>query len=488
MSAWVLLALCSLLAGIIVRQGPEVAGRRPLVSANSVFILLVILYVIFPAFSLLLNDGSYFWAPGYGGIESVALTLQVVAVGLIAYSGVTQLMRSRHGHGDAISSREAEMLADTRPPGVGALELLTTTYLLIGGLALKLYLIQTTGGFEMMLLRLSGSSRELSGAGGLEADSLGVRTLSGMADAAATWALVRALSLKRLVLPWTLVWLLVIALSYVTVGKRLAILLPILAVVMAVHQYRRFLSLRWFPVAVGSAFLIGMGTLLFRIFVPARLSSVDIDLNQVEYARGSLFGFYFNSLEFSTVEMMSVAILARDEIISLFGGFENAFYELFVAPFAYTIPRAVWLEKPVQIFDLSYAVSSAVLGIPVEDASVGYITTIFGNAWVLGGLIGVFLSLAALAVVNSLVDGLLVNDRRWSPMRVVGYAFLVMLTFHLFRMGTAAWAFLIGVVQQYGYLLGLALLAAAYVADQSWVRRAHELKERGITDRSRHRT
>lgn len=318
-------------------------------------------------------------------------------------------------------------------------------------------MVLTTGGFESMLLRLSGNARETGQVSGLDAGDIGVRTLSGVADAAATWALCSALARRKNVYTWCAIWLGVLMLSYATVGKRLTLLLPILAVALAVHYFVRPLSAKLFPAAVIGALAFGMATLLFRVYAPAETAGIQIDLNQVPYARGSILLFYLNSLEFSTVEMMTVVIQNSQQIIAQFGTTENAFLQLYVFPAMYTIPRALWFDKPDQIFDLSYSVSSAILGRRAEDSNVGYVTTLIGNSYLIGGLLSVVVTFAAFGMCCVAIDRS-TRQAAASVSRIFGTAVLLVLVFHFFRMGTLAWTFLIGIVQQYGFLVGAILL------------------------------
>ncbi|KTS60050.1 hypothetical protein NS206_12105 [Microbacterium testaceum] len=461
-SAW--LVSIAMVGALVASTPRDRTGVRPALTAVNVVCMLYVLYFIFPSAGLMIGDAQFTWAIGYGGWESLqqtmivgtaafsAFTIPILAIRFLRDTSPIDTVRAKSGFE---SVRDQSILRD--PPVWLILALIAI------GLALKIYMVLTTGGFESMLLRLSGNARETGQVSGLDSGDIGIRTLSGVADAAATWALCTALARRKHIYAWGAVWLGVLMLSYATVGKRLTLLLPILAVALAVHYFLRPLSAKIFPLAVVGALAFGMATLLFRVYAPAETAGIQIDLNQVPYARGSILLFYLNSLEFSTVEMMTVVIQNSQQIISQFGTSENAFLQLYVFPALYTVPRAIWFNKPDQIFDLSYSVSSAILGRRAEDSNVGYVTTLIGNSYLLGGLLSALVTFAAFGLCCVAIDRS-ASRATVSVARVFGTAVLLVLVFHFFRMGTLAWTFLIGVVQQYGFLLGTILLVISVSA------------------------
>lgn len=466
-ASWVLWSACVLVLILIWRSGPvDSNGDRPLITAHSIVVTLIVFYVIVPAFFLILAKGSFTWAPAYGGPASLEQTIFILLLGLVGYflgcfrvRPKNVLLIQEHGSIRTSGSDRSDYSSDdARRSGV-APEYMAVLALLIIGLAFKGYLILRVGGFEQTALRLSGSVSQSFGFEAPTPFENAILTLSGMADAAATWMLMRMFQRGRFLTPWLFVWLLTVSLSYLIWGKRLSLLLPAFAVLISFHVYKHYLSARLFPFLLIGSFVVGFGTLMFRIFLPAYLSHVTIDLTQVAYAGGSLMSFYTGSLEFSTVEMVAVVASARSDILAMFGGYGNTLYELFLAPALYTIPRAVWPSKPGMTYDLSYAVSSIISGTRVSDSTIGYVATIFGAGFVLGSYVGVVVSLFALARFVRWVDKVHLLRDGWSPTNILGYAFLMACTFHLFRMGTVAWTFILAGVNQYGFLLGWGLLA-----------------------------
>jgi hypothetical protein len=287
-----------------------------------------------------------------------------------------------------------------------------------------------------------------------------VRGLSGLADVGAVWILLDAFRTRRHLAASSAIFAVVLVASYVTVGKRLALILPLLALIVGFSVLVRHLSVKLIPLLLIAFLGFGMVTLLVRIFLPASAAQVNIDLNNVGYAHGSVFAFYFNSLEFSTVEMITVATQSAKELNNLLGGTANAFFQTNIVPFSFGIPRSVWLEKPTNYYDLSYAVSSLLNHQRVEDTSVGYVTTLVGTAFVTAGPVGIVGAFGTFGASIVLLDRILIA-RNWSNSRIIGYGFVLMCVFHFFRMGTLAWTFLIGVLQQDGFLIGALVLVVA---------------------------
>jgi len=329
--------------------------------------------------------------------------------------------------------------------------------LIFVGLALKVYLVAAGGGIDATVLRLSGYARESTGVGAAGGALLGIRTLSGVGDIGATWLLVESMRRRRYVKASAIIfWLLIVA-SFALSGKRLAVTVPLLASIAAYSQFRRAITVRAAPIALSLAFLGGMGSLLFRILGPARIAGYNTDLASVSYAHGSIFRFYAYSLEFSTVEMTTVAIRAGDFIRQSFGGFTNALVTTNLYPFLYGIPRAVFPWKPNGFYDVSYGINGVLTGQLYSNTDVGFATTVVGTSYIFANAVGVTVALAATGLAVRRVDRSL-NLQNWSTARIIGYAVLLNLVFHFFRQGTLGWTFIVGVVQQYGFLIGFLML------------------------------
>jgi hypothetical protein len=373
----------------------------------------------------------------------------------------------------------------TIEPKGGHRGLRTAVTLLVSGVLLKLYVVYSAGGLDQTVQRLSGAVRENSGLEQLDADAVGLRNLSGIADGAAVWLLLTALRSKRHRVAASIALALVIILSYTTMGKRLALLWPLLAVAVGMHVFVRRIGIKALPIGVLAFLGLTMGALFFRIFLPAASAGVGIDLNQISYAGGSLLSFYFYSLEFSTVEMITVAIYGRDDLNAIFGGTGGAFFETSIVPFSYIIPRAIWPDKPNTLFDLSHAINAVANGKPLEG-TIGYASTLIGTSYIYGGLILLVLVFLAAGFYVAKVDRHF-QSAEWSVIRIISYSFFLVVVFHAFRQGTIGWVFIIAVVQQLGFISGFALPLLASgsprlttAAGPSWpnhYKDAHELRK-----------
>jgi hypothetical protein len=463
-AVWWEVLFTAILVAAFLYAPTDAAGRRPAFSAYTIVLFLFFVYVSFPAALSLLNGEQYIWAPAYGGDAGLATALAYCVVALVtfvvAHRVTVQIVGSR--------ALTAVRLVDEPKPSV--LPAWVPMTLVVVGLGLKLYLIMSTGGIQQTLIRMAGNGAVYDDVTAFDPTALLVRGVSGLADVGAVWILLDALRTRKHLAVSAALFAVVMAASYVTVGKRLALVLPLLALVVGFSVLVRHLSVRLIPVLLIAFLGFGMVTLLVRIFLPASAAQVNIDLNTVSYAKGSVLAFYFNSLEFSTVEMITVATRSAQVLNDSLGGAANTFFQTSVVPFSFGIPRAIWLEKPTNYYDLSYAVSSLLNHQRVEDTSVGYVTTLVGTAFVTAGPLGVVAGFCAFGAAVVVLDRMLLA-RSWSNSRIIGYAFVLMCVFHFFRMGTLAWTFLIGVLQQDGFLLGaLALTIAASVPARSIAR------------------
>jgi len=335
----------------------------------------------------------------------------------------------------------------------------------VAGLALKFYVVYAAGGLDQTVQRLSGSVRGNSGLEQLDADAVGLRNLSGIADGAAVWLMLTAMKSKRHRLSASVILIFVMALTYTTMGKRLGLLWPLLAVAVGAHVYVKRMDIRVLPLGLAAFLGLTMGALFFRIFLPAASAGVGIDLNQIAYASGSLLSFYFYSLEFSTVEMMTVAIFGRQDINDLFGGAGAAFWETSIVPFSYIIPRAFWPDKPEALFDLSHAINAITTGTQLQS-TIGFASTLIGTSYITAGIVGTIVVFVGLGIVTARIDVHLIA-RGWSVGSVLRYSFFLVVIFHVFRQGTIGWVFIIAVVQQLGFIGGIVIPFLAAGRNQS---------------------
>lgn len=448
------LAMLTVLLTFGFLQAPQdKEGARPVLSAFNVVLLGICLYVLLPA-TLILNAGTYTWATDYYSGEIFEKTVWLSALGVAAFLYGNMLSRRR----DAIDDTELRSTHDagqsmSSRPSTGAV----LYGLLVVGLVLKVALIVYSGGFAQSITRLSDGVRQFSGVESLDAGAILLVTVSGIADGAATWGALRSLRQGRGAKAWLFVLLITLALTYVLTGKRLVILLPITVVLVGFHVYRRSLTTRILPIAIPVAIAVGFLTLSARVFLPAAVAGYNLDVNNIAYADGSVLQFYLYSLEFASVEMISVATEARHDILDMFGGAWNALVTTNFEPFLYSVPRAVWPDKPTVFYDLSHGITAALGVTPFEDPTVGYASTLIGTSFLIGGTVGTVIGMLLLGVLAARID-LRLRRADWSDGSIVIYALALVAVFHLFRQGTLGWTFIVSIVQNYGVLLSLLML------------------------------
>lgn len=428
----------------------DAGGRKPLISAYSVVLAGFALYVAFPGALLSLNNWEYVWAPSFGKPATITVALLVCIAGLASfYTGTLLASRSA-------SAPRNQVETTTLHGRSGSYEPVAWIFLVIG-LLIRFRYIGTAGGLESTIIGLSGYFRDANGLHSGEAEQLALRNLAGIADAAATFLLVCALTRGRSRILYSALFLLVITSGFATSGKRLVIILPLTLVALAVDRYVYPLRLSLAPLALLGGLVMGMASLFFRIFLPAALSNIGVDLSKVSYAEGSPLLFYLNSLEFSTLEMIDVSIQARQEIADMFGGRWQTFIQTWLTPATYAVPRTLWPDKPNDYYDVSYAVSSLVEGGRHETATVGYATTILGSSYVVAGIAGVVVSLILLGVLVRKFDNFWLTSG-WSMGRAFSYSLMITFAFQLFRQGSVGWALVVSVVNQVGFIVGLLLI------------------------------
>lgn len=441
----ILLAVIIMLVCGVALAPRDGAGHRPLISAYNVTLALFAIYAVLPAGLILANDYKYVWASAYGGEERFTSTLVIISLGLFFY--LLSFHTVWHGRRNVIN--EASSVA--RPRDVSIAVLLA---FIAVGLLLKLYLVYSTGGIEATIARLSGAVQSSTRVEDLNSAQLGIRTLSGIADAGAVYLLIQALRDKKHIALSTLVFTAVFILSFMTMGKRLSLIIPALAVLLAIHSYWRPITTRFAPFAILGALALGMTTLLTRILVPASQSGTVVNFDKIPYAEGSIFRFYFYSLEFSSVEMMTVTQVSRENITAMFGGAWETLVQTNITPILFTIPRAIWPGKPTEIYDVSYAVSSTLDGTKLAPNDVGYASTYIGTSYIFAGIVGVVLASVLLGWISARVD-MAFTRRLTSPVSIIFYALMITITFHAFRQGTVGWTFIVSIIQQYGLVLGV---------------------------------
>jgi hypothetical protein len=429
----------------------DASGLRPLICAHNVVMGAFAAYVLMPGIVILLHNGDYVWASRYATPELLTRTLGCFLLAIILFLTGTFLHRARG--------------ANATPTGAPTHDASGSSWklplaLIVLGLCMKVYVTIQLGGIGPMVAGLSTGIRNYLDLAPANAVLVGWRTLSGIADGAATWLIVEALRLRRRILSASIIFAVVIVATYLTIGKRLILLLPLLAVAIAVHKYRRPILVRAAPLAAAIVAAVGMASLFFRIFLPAAIAHIRIDLNKVPWAHGSYLYFYLRSPEFSTVEMMSVALQSRSRLIGMFGGPWQTFYTTNLEPFLYGIPRVIFPWKPHAFYDLSQAISALILGTNVGDANVGYASTFVGTSYIVGGLVLMVLASVAFGWLASALDRTQLTPSR-DASSAIWYAVGLAVTFQLFRQGTLGWTFIVTIVQQYGFILAVLLIAVS---------------------------
>lgn len=438
-----LLLISTLLATFIQRS-----KSSSVVSSYSVVAWLFFLYLALPAsLIVILNEGAYIWIPEYGTGDWIATTSLICLFSLLIFLSSYLYKGGSTKQGNEVVLKKQIQRNPKR----------VAYALLVIGLAIKIYVYLSSGNAETNLARLSAGVRENLGIEAISSALVALRYLSGVADAAATWLMISALKSQRKQIPALLIFLFVISFTFIGSGKRLFLLWPLLAIAIGYSCYVKKISRSAIPAGIGIITILGFMSLLFRIYAPALIASVEIDLDNVFWAQGSLLRFYFFSLEFASFETISLIIDQSDRIVELFGGSASAFYITNVEPLLYFIPRAFWPGKPESFFDLSHAYRVFVFGGSLEEGG-GIASTLLGTAWTIAKLPGLIISMIVLGRTCRLIDNRQPSNSHSSINQVIWYSFALVAVFHAFRQGTIGWTIIIVCFQQSGLLLGFTLL------------------------------
>lgn len=431
-----------------VRATPAGLRGRPIISCYTVVLGLFGVYFFLPAALLVvLKGGEYVWLPRYGGLTAVAATTSLcIMAALLFIAGYA--FRSRGG---SARPRIALPTRQRRPAEHLA------WLLVAAGIAIKLYVIMTSGGVESTLARMSTGVRIALDIEPIDSSLVALRFASGIADGAISWLLVHRLHHRRRWRLVALVFTLVLALSFFGTGKRLYILWPLVVAALGVHFYVKPLRVTLLPAAILLVLAAGFGSLMFRIYAPASVASAGIDLTEIPWAEGSLIRFYFFSLEFASFELFSLAIYNPELITNQFGGALSAFYTTNIESFSYFVPRAIWPGKPPLILDVAHANWVVVLGGSIREVG-GLNSMLPGTSWALGGPLALLVTMLGLGWLSAAADGRSEIRGIPTPRTLLIYAFEIVLVFHLFRQGTLGWTAIIVVLQQLGMFLAVIML------------------------------
>jgi hypothetical protein len=449
-----------------VRLAPAGMWGKPLMSCFTIVIGLFGIYYLMPGAMLLALTGSrYVWLPNYSGSQSVAVTGFVATFALLMFLG-GYVLRSRG------TPREPTLSVPLSPDPMAVL---LAWGMVMVGIGLKLYVISESGGLEMTILRQSGGVRESLRLDQINPTLTRLWFISSLADAGITWLVIRRMQLKRSFWPFVVLFVMVTALSFVGTGKRLYALWPIVALALGFHFYVRPLRISLLPVGALVGLALGFASLLFRIYAPASLANVQIDLYRVPWAEGSILRFYFMSLEFASFELLTLAIEDSETIVRQFGGAWQAFVTTNIEPLAYFVPRSIWPSKPEIFLDLSHANRVIMFGGSLDN-SFGVASMLPGTSWTLGGPLGLSVAMGLLGWLSATFDNMRGIRGVPTPLGVLAYAFVVMTVFHLFRQGTLAWTALLVLIQHLGLIVGFILL---FVVDSG--RNRARARQRGRT-------
>lgn len=424
-------------------------GIRGLISGYNLFLFLIALFFALPAAMLIFGRGSEFvWIPDLGGPGPVvaALLVCMLAVGIFCVSYW-------------FASRAAPRVARSPiAPQPAPYAVRLAWLFIVLGLAFKFGTVYLGGGVEETVTKMSrGISQALGNEGGSALVRVHMRSLSGLADAGACWLLLHRLYRGQ---PYKWYLLLAVAamlLSFLIAGKRLSIIWPLFTIAIGYHYYIMKIPNRWGIPAFLGMIVFGFLSLMFRIYLPAYFAEVEIDLYAVNWAQGSLLDFYLYSLEFAYVEALVLALNEGDSIAAFFGGPFSAFVTTNFTSLGFFVPRLLWPGKPEAIYDISQGIYALIFRVPLEH-SPGIAVSLIGTSWIFGGPLLMAVSIALLGFATGRADAGMRLTSHPSPTRVIGYAFALMLFFHLFRQGTIGWAAIIAFGQHYAMILAFVAL------------------------------
>ena len=434
------------------RVGPiSATGHRELISSYNVVLISFTLYTFMSAaLSVVFNDFEFTWARNYSGAK-YALPILLLCL----FSFLTFVFSYRLFFRLKQRRRNRQII---ELPELSSFGYAIALALLAVGLGMKLLVLENIGGVDTALLRLSGGIKASLGLGSLDAFTIRILYLSTMADAAACWLSLEAMRKHRRTLPFLTLATIVFLFTFALTGKRLFLLVPAFSIVIGYSVYIRPIRISTLPVFFVVILAFGMGSLFARIFVPANLSYVNIDLQSLDWAQGSLLRFYLYSLEFSSFEMITLTVFDSHGILDSLGGYWTALYRANLEPFLYVVPRAVWPDKPPFFMDVSHGITLALEGGGMTKETRGISLTLIGTSWAFGGIVGLLIGTLLLSWVAARSDNFLRLGHKVSSFDIIVFANMVVIVFHLFRQGTIGWVFLIFVASQFSFICATAVI------------------------------
>lgn len=437
-------------------------GCRHLISSNGVFLTTFSLYFVIPALNPILTGGEFFWAAKYSGETIVAVVMCALVWSLMIYLlGYGIKPKSYIAIGASFVSEQPAKYRSSRRA------LFISMVFILMGVVMKLMAVRLGGGMDETVMRMSKGVSQSLNISSISSKVGHLRNFSGISEAGAAYLLLEALRARRARWLASAIFIAVVALAMMTTGKRLYILWPVLIAAGGFSCYLNVLRPRHFLFLLPAGLAFGFLTLMYRIYVPLYFAGAlpSFDLASAPWSQGSLWLFYFNSLEFSFFELTAASFVDHETINRLLGGSFLAFYRPYIEPFLYIIPRSVWPGKPETLVDISHAMSAMIFNTDLTIATTGIAPGLPGTSYILGGPLGFTVSFFLLGILCRRIDMNYIGRRRAGddilPMRIVWLAFWIVVVFHIFRQGTIGWVFMITVVQQMGLLLGFALISLA---------------------------
>lgn len=455
--AWIFLVILTFFT--IHRCQIDKRGHRHLISANGIVVITFSLYFLVPALNPIITDGNFYWAESYSSKFIVLIVMCSLIWALTMYT-LGYLLSLKSNNPSISHITQKSNIQDSNQIAIN-----TSLLLIATGILMKLIAISVGGGIEDTIIRMSRGVADTQDI--TESTSIvgQIRNLSGISEAGATYLLLESMRTKKNKWRGLIIFCIVTGFALISTGKRLYILWPMLVAIAGFSWYRHTLQPKHFflllPIGLGFGFI----TLMFRIYAPLYFAGglSNLDLTDVPWAKGSLWLFYFNSLEFSFFELTAAAFVDNEVIDRIFGGSFLAFYRPHIEPFFYIIPRALWTDKPESFMDISHAMTTLIFQSEFTSKSYGIATGLTGTSYILGGFPGFTLSFFVLGLICRRIDkkyiGRYSTGEQVLSMQIVWFAFWLMVVFHIFRQGTIGWVFMITIIQQLGVLIGFFVIS-----------------------------
>jgi hypothetical protein len=409
-----------------------------IVNARALVLITFYMNLVFPAtLSILFNGGQLTWASSFSNVESIRTGLIYVLGGLIAFISAYWLFSNLQLSPTRSEEHEITYGARNSPEDPTAYAFLSLAIAL--GLALKIAAIAQIGFGPQLIERMSGNSRAIDQMASGSSLTGYLALFSTIADAAAAVLVVNAMKHRSRIIPTSVLFIVLLAITYILISKRSAIILTMIAVVVGFHKYTKKLTVKNLPFAMGGVLSFGLISLLIRILAPHRAAGRVVDLREIGYSKGSIVDFYLYSPEFAGFDMVVRAIYQSKTIIDSLGGEFNAFYRANIEPFTFIIPRALWENKPFYYVDIAHGFYVTTFGGGIDAYTPGFAATLIGYCTVLGGPLLVLTGMFTFGIFVAVVDARFSSEKSGS---VYTYSAFMLTAFFIFRQGSVGWVFL----------------------------------------------